>query len=1311
MRTEKTSLYEEHQKAGARFAPFAGWEMPLHYTAGAIEEHQTTRSSAGLFDISHMTRFVVTGADAGEKLDRLLTARVSALSSGSSTYGLLCDEEGGIIDDLFVYRRDEKTEPSFLLVGNASRRAEDTAWLNRHLDSWEDHSDQTGMIALQGPRAEAILARFLPRTDISGIARFGCHREGDLIIARTGYTGEDGFEIILPRDQAPSLWKDLLKTAGAAGIRLLPAGLAARDSLRLEAGFPLYGQELTREITPVEARLLWACDLDHPFLGREAILRRREEGPARTLRRLILEDAGVPRPGCPILDRDGTPRGVVTSGGKAPSLGVFIANALVDREVSAQEPLVLEVRNRSLGARQHRGPFYRPSYQPQPAAADLLERSGEFSCRHVGPSRKDQQTMLNQLGVASMEELLNETIPAEIRLKRPLNLPRALTEDQVLARLQEIASRNHPLRSLVGQGYADTITPPVIQRNVLEDPGWYTQYTPYQAEISQGRLEALMSYQTMIVSLTAMDISNASLLDEATAAAEAMTMALRHHRGKEARKTLLVDPALHPQTIAHLRLRAAPLGVELQETPPEEWEPRETTFAGIIQYPDTLGIARDRTSLAERLHQAGALLIVATDLLALTLLAPPGAWGADIVLGNTQRFGVPLGFGGPHAAFLATREQLKRLMPGRLVGESLDQGGNPALRLALQTREQHIRRDKATSNICTAQVLPAILAAFYAIYHGPEGLGTIARRVCLLANALREALHRKGTPVLPGTIFDTVTLLVEGPARSALLASAEAAGFNLRELPRGIGITLDERSTPEEILRLLRALGVTLSEDSLETILGETSWRPHPWLERRTPYLEQAVFRQHRSETALLRYLTRLRSRDLSLAQSMIPLGSCTMKLNPTAAMMPITWREFSSLHPYAPPGQAEGYRLLMKELSAWLCEITGFDGCTLQPNSGAHGEFTGLMIIRSWHLSRGDANRRVCLVPDSAHGTNPASAAMAGMEVVVVKSTPQGRIDLTDLEEKALLHRDNLAALMVTYPSTCGIFEEDIVTALEIVHRQGGQVYLDGANMNAQVGLTSPGAIGADVCHLNLHKTFAIPHGGGGPGVGPVLTAAHLTPFLPGTLDSPGPTGVVVAAPAGSASILPIPYAYIAMLGGEGLRAATEQAILSANYIASRLAPYLDLAYTGPGGRVAHECILDFRRLERETGVTVADVAKRLADYGFHAPTMSWPVQGTLMVEPTESESLEELDRFCDAMISITREIEAIARGEISLDESPLRNAPHTAADIAVPWDRPYTREEAVYPAPWCRENKFWPPVGRVDNVQGDRHLICSCQ
>ncbi|POQ98328.1 glycine dehydrogenase (aminomethyl-transferring) [Alkalispirochaeta sphaeroplastigenens] len=947
----------------------------------------------------------------------------------------------------------------------------------------------------------------------------------------------------------------------------------------------------------------------------------------------------------------------------------------------------------------------------------MLERSQEFSRRHLGPTRSDQHTMLTRIGAASMEALLKETIPAEIRLARPLNLPRALTEDQVLARLREIASRNRPLRSLIGQGYADTITPPVIQRNVLEDPGWYTQYTPYQAEISQGRLEALMNYQTMIVSLTEMDISNASLLDEATAAAEAMTMALRHHRGPlrrggtAGRKTLLADPALHPQTIAHLRSRAEPLGVEVRETPPAEWTPGEETFAGILQYPDTLGIAREGGSLAEKLHQAGALLIVATDLLALTILAPPGSWGADIVLGNTQRFGVPPGFGGPHAAFLATREALKRLMPGRLVGESLDRGGNPALRLALQTREQHIRRDKATSNICTAQVLPAILAAFYAIYHGPEGLTTIARRVSLLANALREAASRAGLPVLPGTIFDTVTLLVEGPAQTALLASAEAAGFNLRKHSRGIGITLDERSTPEEVLRLLRALGVSLGEERLEVLLGETSWRPHPWLERRTPFLQQEVFRQHRSETALLRYLTRLRSRDLSLAHSMIPLGSCTMKLNPTAAMMPITWQDFSSLHPYAPPGQAEGYRLLTEELSAWLCEITGFAGCTLQPNSGAHGEFTGLMIIRSWHLSRGDANRRVCLVPDSAHGTNPASAAMAGMEVVVVKSTPQGRIDLTDLEEKARLHEKNLAALMVTYPSTCGIFEEDITTALEIVHRRGGQVYLDGANMNAQVGLTSPGAIGADVCHLNLHKTFAIPHGGGGPGVGPVLVAAHLTPFLPGTLDDPGPTGVMVAAPAGSASILPIPYAYIAMLGGEGLRAATEQAILSANYIASRLAPHLDLAYTGPGGRVAHECILDFRRLERETGVTVEDVAKRLADYGFHAPTMSWPVQGTLMVEPTESESLEELDRFCDAMIGITREIGAIARGEIALDESPLRNAPHTAADITGPWERPYTREEAVYPAPWCREHKFWPPVGRVDNVQGDRHLICSCQ
>ncbi|MFW5807395.1 MAG: aminomethyl-transferring glycine dehydrogenase, partial [Spirochaetota bacterium] len=773
-----------------------------------------------------------------------------------------------------------------------------------------------------------------------------------------------------------------------------------------------------------------------------------------------------------------------------------------------------------------------------------------------------------------------------------------------------------------------------------------------------------------------------------------------------------VSTRLHPQIIAHLRVRAEPLAIDLVEAPEEDWKPEQGDVAGIFAYPTTDGLVHDYRRLVEELHAASASAVVSTDLLALTLLTPPGEWGADIVVGNSQRFGVPLGYGGPHAAFLATRETHKRLLPGRLVGVSTDRRGRPAMRLALQTREQHIRRDKATSNICTAQVLLAIMASMYAVYHGPQGLRRIARRISLLTATLKEVLKENGFPVREGTTFDTVLIESDEVTQQRLLAAALKKGFNLRAQSDGhLGITLDERTDVAELSRLLEALGISLGVDRLTERMSSTVWRPPVSLERETPYLEQRVFNTYRSETALLRYINELQNRDLSLAHSMIALGSCTMKLNAAAAMEPVSWPEFASIHPYAPAWQAGGYRILGEELSAWLKDITGFHGCTLQPNSGAHGEFTGLLIIRGWHRSRGDLERSVCLVPDSAHGTNPASATIAGMEVVVVKSADNGDIDLEDLIAKAEKHQDRLAAMMVTYPSTHGVFEEKIREAIAVVHDHGGQVYMDGANMNAQVGITSPGEIGADVCHLNLHKTFAIPHGGGGPGVGPVLTAPHLTPFLPGTLDQPGPTGVIVGAPLGSAGVLPIAYGYIAMMGSDGLRSATEQAILNANYIATRLAPHIPIAYTGKSGRVAHECILDFRAVERETGVTVEDIAKRLADYGFHAPTMSWPVHGSLMVEPTESENRAELDRFCDALIGIAGEIDRIRRGDMPLEESPLRMAPHTLEDVtATQWERPYTREEGAYPDLWTRANKFWPSVGRVDNGEGDRNLVCSC-
>ncbi len=1323
MHAKQTGLYEWHAAAGARFTDFAGWNMPVQYPSGTIEEHHKTRNSVGLFDISHMGQVRVSGKDAAPWLSSLLTADITTLDIGLSTYALLTREDGGVIDDTFVYRTGE-TE--YLVVVNASRRERDVQWFTEHLPksgvTLSDESDDTAMLAVQGPRAAALCFEAIDGA-LAEVPRFGIvsvswsdpsgSTKTEIEAGRTGYTGEDGFELFLPAAAAEAVWTHLIAEAERLGIHAVPVGLGARDSLRLESGFALYGHELTEELTPVEARLLWACDLAHDFIGRDAIVARKKEKPARNLRRLITVEPGVPREGYGVVDGDGNEVGVVASGGASPSTGGFIANAYVDREIPADAPLWVAVRTRRIKCRQNKGPVYKPKYTRIPSATDLFDRHLEYNFRHNGPRDEDIAEMLATVGVESVEELIAKTVPAGLERAAPLDTPRALTEDQLLDRMRRIADRNVPMRSLIGMGFYDTITPPVILRNILENPRWYTQYTPYQAEISQGRLEALLNFQTMIIQLTGMEITNASMLDEATATGEAMTMAMRAHRGpRGASARIWLDTRLHPQTIAHLQTRSEPLDIDVMVAPVDQWQLQEQDIAGVVQYPNTDGIIEDYRMVVDELHDAGAMAIVVTDLLSLTLLSAPGEWGADIVVGNSQRFGVPMGYGGPHAAFLATREAHKRLMPGRLVGVSRDRHGRPAMRLALQTREQHIRRDKATSNICTAQVLLAIMASMYAVYHGPEGIRRIALRITTLANALRDVLREHRIPVMEGEIFDTVTLNTDRVTQQRYLAAATEAGFNLRAFEDGrLGISLDERSTVEELTRLLTAVGIALEPSSMEERVATTRYRPHVQFERTTDYLTEPVFHRYRSETALLRYITALQNRDLSLAHSMIALGSCTMKLNPTAAMEPITWPEFASLHPYAPAWQAGGYRILSEELSSWLCDITGFHGCTLQPNSGAHGEYTGLMIIRSWHHARGEHNRKVCLVPDSAHGTNPASAAMAGMKVVVVNSADNGDIDLDDLRAKADEHADDLAAMMITYPSTHGVYESRIREAIAIVHDRGGQVYMDGANMNAQVGITSPGDIGADVCHLNLHKTFAIPHGGGGPGVGPVLTAEHLTPYLPGVFDNPGPTGVVVGAPLGSAGVLPIPYAYIAMMGPDGLRRASEIAILNANYIAARLRPYISIAFTGEQGFVAHECILDFRKIEKESEITVEDVAKRLADYGFHAPTMSWPLHSSLMVEPTESEDKDELDRFCDAMIAILGEIDEVAAGTMPKDDNLLVNAPHTLLDLTDEWHHPYSRERAAYPAPWTRENKFWPAVSRVDNVHGDRNLVCSCE
>jgi glycine dehydrogenase len=945
---------------------------------------------------------------------------------------------------------------------------------------------------------------------------------------------------------------------------------------------------------------------------------------------------------------------------------------------------------------------------------DAFAPTDPFLARHLGPRDADVQQMLQTLGLSSLEELVSATVPENIRLGRALGLPAARGEHEVLEELRRLAGRNQVWRSYLGMGYSDCVTPPVIQRNVLENPGWYTAYTPYQAEIAQGRLEALLNFQTMVADLTALPLANASLLDEATAAAEAMHMAHALARGQRRRFYVAYD--CHPQTIAVVGTRAAPLGIDVRVGPVAEIELGDGSLFGVlVQYPTTDGRVADYADLAGRIHAAGALLIVATDLLALTLLRPPGEFGADVAVGSSQRFGVPLGYGGPHAAFLATRDEYRRQMPGRIIGISKDSEGRPACRMALQTREQHIRREKATSNICTAQVLLAVMAGMYAVYHGPEGLERIARRVHGLTAVLAAGLRRLGLDPGNEPYFDTLRVRLGRAAGERVRSAAGERRINLRWYADGsAGVALDETTTRRDVQDLLQVFSGGRAAPSVDDLAAGVRAEVPPPFARTSPFLLQDVFNRHRSEHQMLRYLKRLESRDLSLTTSMIPLGSCTMKLNATTEMLPVTWPEFGRLHPFAPAEQAEGYDELFRGLTAAITEITGLPAVSLQPNAGSQGEFAGLLAIRAYHASRGEDHRNVCLIPVSAHGTNPASAVMAGFRVVVVACDDKGNIDLADLRARAGEQAKDLGALMVTYPSTHGVFEEAIREICDVVHAHGGQVYLDGANLNAQVGLTRPAEIGADVCHLNLHKTFCIPHGGGGPGMGPIAVAAHLARFLPGSpLAAPGetPVGAVSAAPYGSPSILTISWAYIALMGGAGLTRATEVAILNANYMAKRLDGHYPVLFTGGRGRVAHEFIVDLRPFQKTAGVEAEDVAKRLMDYGFHAPTMSFPVAGTLMIEPTESEPKDELDRFCDALIAIREEIRAIEDGRIDRRDNPLKNAPHTAQAVtATEWTHPYSREQAAFPAPWLRQHKFWPVVGRIDNPYGDRNLVCVC-
>jgi len=922
--------------------------------------------------------------------------------------------------------------------------------------------------------------------------------------------------------------------------------------------------------------------------------------------------------------------------------------------------------------------------------------------RHIGPSPQEMQKMLGLLGCDTLEALIDDTLPKSIRQSQPLDFGKAKSERELLHHMRLTASKNKVLSSLIGQGYYGTVTPPVIQRNILENPAWYTAYTPYQPEISQGRLEALLNFQTMVTDLTGLEIANASLLDEATACAEAMTMAQRVAKSKA--KAFFVDENCHPQNIAVMQTRAKPLGIEVIVDAPERMV-ADRVFGAIFQYPGTYGHVHDFTQAIADLHAAKAIGIICADPLALTLLKEPGAMDADIAVGSTQRFGVPVGYGGPHAAYMASKEAYKRAMPGRIVGVSIDSHGGKAYRLSLQTREQHIRREKATSNVCTAQALLAVMASFYAVFHGPEGLKAIAQRIHRKTVRLAKGLEAAGFKVEPEAFFDTITVHV-GVLQKTVMQAAVAEGVNLRAVGADkVGISLDERTRRATTEAVWRAFGITHADDDLSP-----DYRVPETLHRRSKYLEHDVFHMNRAETEMMRYMRRLADRDLALDRAMIPLGSCTMKLNSAAEMMPVSWREFSLLHPFAPKDQALGYEEMIADLSDKLCQITGYDAISMQPNSGAQGEYAGLLTIAEYHRSRGEGHRNICLIPTSAHGTNPASAQMVGWTVVPVASAENGDIDVADFRAKAKQYSQDLAGCMITYPSTHGVFEETVHEVCGIIHQHGGQVYIDGANMNAMVGLSRPGDLGGDVSHLNLHKTFCIPHGGGGPGMGPIGVKAHLTPHLPGHPEGEGEVGPVSAAPFGSPSLLPISWAYCLMMGGEGLTQATRVAILNANYIAKRLEGAFDVLYKGPTGRVAHECILDVRPFADSADVSVDDIAKRLIDCGFHAPTMSWPVSGTLMVEPTESETKAELDRFCDAMLAIRSEIAEIEAGRMDPTNNPLKNAPHTSNDLIGDWDRPYGREQGCFPPGAFRVDKYWPPVNRVDNVYGDRNLVCTC-
>ncbi|UOA22329.1 Glycine dehydrogenase (decarboxylating) [Sulfitobacter pontiacus] len=920
--------------------------------------------------------------------------------------------------------------------------------------------------------------------------------------------------------------------------------------------------------------------------------------------------------------------------------------------------------------------------------------------RHIGPSPAEMSDMLKTVGAQSLGALIDDTMPAQIRQKEPLDFGKPMSEREVLEYMRVVAGKNKVLTSLIGQGYHGTVTPPAIQRNIFENPAWYTAYTPYQPEISQGRLEALLNFQTMVSDLTGLEVANASLLDEATACAEAMTMAMRLSKSKA--KAFFVDRDCHPQNIAVIQTRAAPLDIEVIIGDPDKMD-ASAVFGALFQYPGTYGHVRDFTDHMAALHEAGALGVVSADPMALTLLKEPGAMGADIAVGSTQRFGVPEGYGGPHAAYMACKDAYKRAMPGRIVGVSIDAHGNRAYRLSLQTREQHIRREKATSNVCTAQALLAVMASMYAVFHGPEGLKAIAQRIHRKAVRLANGLEEAGFKVDPKSFFDTVTVDV-GPLQAAVMKSAVDEGINLRRVGETrVGITLDERTVPETIEAVWRAFGIRRSDEKFEA-----QYRFPDDMLRESAYLTHPIFHMNRAETEMMRYMRRLADRDLALDRAMIPLGSCTMKLNSAAEMMPVSWREFSMIHPFVPQDQALGYKHMIDDLSAKLCDITGYDAISMQPNSGAQGEYAGLLAIASYHRANGQGHRNICLIPMSAHGTNPASANMVGWKVVVIKTAANGDIDLDDFRAKAEKHSENLAGCMITYPSTHGVFEETVTEVTKITHDHGGQVYIDGANMNAMVGLARPGDVGGDVSHLNLHKTFCIPHGGGGPGMGPIGVKSHLIPHVPGHPN--GGEGAVSAAPYGSPSLLPISWSYCLMMGGDGLTQATRVAILNANYIAKRLEGAFEVLYKGPTGRVAHECIFDVRPFEDSAGVTVDDIAKRLIDAGFHAPTMSFPVAGTLMVEPTESETKAELDRFCDAMLAIRDEIRAIENGDMPRENNALKNAPHTVEDLVGEWDRPYTREQGCFPPGAFRVDKYWPPVNRVDNVHGDRNLICTC-